>query len=186
MLLSNLLMSSPNNQDYQLIGKGGFGRVFKVFHPLDNQFYAIKQIRVSEENIAQALKEVRILASLNHPHVIRYFYSWVSSIPCEEYDDDEEEEEDTNVIALHGNYYFFNIQMEYCPYDLRYFLSNRKTIDFNTCFDIVGQTTEGLAFLHSHSVVHRDVKPDNILIYSLDPIQIRITDFGLARKVVFH
>lgn len=176
-----------NNQDYQLIGKGGFGRVFKVFHPLDNQVYAIKQIRVSEENIAHALKEVRILASLSHPHIIRYFYSWVSSIPCDEYElEEEEEEEETNLIPHSGNYYFFNIQMEYCPYDLRNFLQNRKALDFNVCFDIVGQVTDGLQFLHSHSVVHRDVKPDNILIYSLQPLQIRITDFGLARKVAFR
>lgn len=188
MLLSNLLQQHSKDQDYQLIGKGGFGRVFKVFHHLDNQVYAIKQIRVSEENITHALREIRILASICHPHVIRYFYSWVSSLPCDEYnhDEDDEDDEETTLIPHHGNYYFFNIQMEYCPSDLRSFLRDRKTINFHHCFDMISQTTDGLAFLHSQSIIHRDLKPENILIYSLHPLQIRITDFGLSRKIVFQ
>lgn len=194
---NKIKMSSPDlllltqSQDHQLIGKGGFGRVFKVFNSLDNQHYAIKQIRVAENNLAYALKEIRIMASIHHPHIIRYFHSWVSSTPYNEEDDDFSEEENSNnlsssedrVVVHKGSFFFFNIQMEYCPSTLRLYLNERQSIDFHLCLEIVRQMTEGLFFLHSHSIIHRDLKPDNVLISSFHPFHVKITDFGLAQQI---
>lgn len=172
-----------HNPDYHLIGKGGFGRVFRVFHPLDNQYYAIKQIRVAEDNLENALKEIRILASISHPHIIRYCHSWISTTPCQEdYSSDEEESSDTMVVRNNSSQYFFNIQMEYCVSTLKRYMTERTCFDLSVCSTIVYQIIQGLSFLHSNSIVHRDLKPDNVLISSFDPFHVKITDFGLAKK----
>lgn len=186
-------IQKPNHHnDYQLIGKGGFGRVFKVFNTLDNQYYAIKQIKVDENNIENALKEVRILASVSHKNIIRYYHSWITSTPylsedCPLSDDEEEYDDDTslqeNQMVLKSKpQYFFNIQMEYCESTLRKYLCERILIDMPICFDIVRQITLGLLFLHHNTIVHRDLKPDNVLISSFAPFHVKITDFGLAKK----
>lgn len=183
--MSSDLLLLTQSQDHQLIGRGGFGRVFKVFNRLDNQYYAIKQIRVAEHNIANALKEVRILASIHHPHIIRYFHSWVGTTPYQDdlSDDDEDSSGNEDRMVVHHPCYFFNIQMEYCASTLRGYLSKRQEIDFSICSDIVRQITEGLYFLHSHSIIHRDLKPDNVLVSSSYPFHIKITDFGLSKQL---
>lgn len=179
---SSILLFKDQDPHYQLIGKGGFGRVFKVFHHLDNQCYAIKQIRVAEDNLENALKEIRILASVSHPHIIRYFHSWISSTPCQEgeYSSDEDDEEN-GMLVRKSSHFFFNIQMEYCVSTLKQYLQERASLDIAVCFTIVFQIIQGLSFLHSHSIVHRDLKPDNVLISSFDPFHVKITDFGLAK-----
>lgn len=180
-----LLFQNKQSDNYQLIGKGGFGRVFRVFNHLDNQYYAIKQIKVSRENINTALTEIRILAAISHPHIIRYHHSWISSESYHEMIMEEEDEEDDN-IHINDNdttIYFFNIQMEYCPSTLRTYLSERKVLDVSVCYKIIFQIVEGLFFLHENSIIHRDLKPDNILISSFQPFHIKITDFGLAKKI---
>lgn len=180
---SNALWFKDQNPNYQLIGKGGFGRVFRVFHHLDNQYYAIKQIRVAEDNLENALKEIRILASISHPHIIRYCHSWISSTPCEDgYSSEEEDEDSMGVVVRKNPHYFFNIQMEYCVSNLKKYLSERSFLDISVCSTIIFQITQGLYFLHSSSIVHRDLKPDNVLISSFDPFHIKITDFGLAKR----
>jgi len=186
MSSSDILLLQDHETEYQLIGKGGFGRVFKVFNNLDNQYYAIKQIKVTENNIANALKEIRILASVSHPHIIRYCHSWISSTPYhEDLSDDEEDTEEEDRMVIHkGQCYFFNIQMEYCFSTLKKYLLERNLIDFPMCSHIVYQITEGLYFLHMNSIIHRDLKPDNVLISSFQPLCVKITDFGLAKKIL--
>jgi translation initiation factor 2-alpha kinase 3 len=68
-----------------LLGKGGFGQVFRARHKLDDQDYAVKQIRVSasqlrsiydQVQLEHLLKELRALAKLQHRNVVRYYDSW--------------------------------------------------------------------------------------------------------------
>lgn len=175
-----LPFQNTHSDEYcQLIGTGGFGRVFKMFNTLDDQYYAVKQIQVSQENIAIALKEIRILASLSHPNIIRYFYSWVSATPFHT-SGEEEDSRDTEMVVQHQQHnplYFLNIQMEYCPLTLRQYLTERLTLDAPECWTIIQQVVGGLHFLHTHKIAHLDMKPDNIL---LAPPHAKITDFGLA------
>jgi len=180
---STLSLLQKQDPNYQLIGKGGFGRVFKVFHHLDNQYYAIKQVRVAEDNFENALKEIRILACISHPHIIRYCHSWISSTPCCKEDDSSEEEEDSmEMVVRSPAHYFVNIQMEYCVSTLKCYLTERTFLDISVCSTIVFQIVKGLHFLHSNRIVHRDLKPDNVLIASFEPLHIKITDFGLAKQ----
>ncbi|KAF2276179.1 kinase-like protein [Westerdykella ornata] len=74
--------------ELQVVGKGGYGTVFKVKHKLDNSFYAVKRIMVSPERlrrirengpheIEQMLEEVRALAKLDHGNIVRYHNCWL-------------------------------------------------------------------------------------------------------------
>lgn len=175
--MSGFLLTTHTN--YELIGRGGFGRVFRAFNPLDDQHYAIKQVRVARDNVADALKEIRILASIYHPNIIRYFHSWVSATNDNHNlllaADDEDDE-------IGNECFYFHIQMEYCPSTLRAYLSGREVVDTQECLTIVSQVVDGLCFLHANSIVHRDLKPENILLSSLSPLWVKISDFGLAER----
>lgn len=48
---------------------------------------------------------------------------------------------------------------------------------------ILEQCAAGIAHLHSHSVTHRDIRADNVLVYSRDPFRLRVADFGLAHVI---
>lgn len=76
------------------------------------------------------------------------------------------------------------IIMDYARYgDLRKHLERYKTISEKTCRTLAQQVLSALAHLHSQKVTHRDIKPDNILISELDPLEVKLSDFGLSKMV---
>lgn len=73
------------------LGKGGYGCVFRARYILDGAEYAIKKIvlRASylsqllrENKLGRVLKEIKVLASLDHHHIARYHHSWIETRPC--------------------------------------------------------------------------------------------------------
>ena len=73
-------------QDFETekcLGKGGFGVVFKAKNKMDNRSYAVKRIRLPHGDQARdkVLREVRVLAQLDHPSIVRYFNSWSEQPP---------------------------------------------------------------------------------------------------------
>jgi len=163
-----------------LLGKGGFGTVYRIHNKLDGQVYAVKRVLITEDSIQSALHEIRILASIAHPHIIRYYHSWVDARdkkePLTEETDQQRLEEET-LLVYQDCYYFFNLQMECCTMSLRGFISQ----GFSDTKEIIVQILQGLDYLHKKGIVHRDLKPDNILLKSMDPLQVKISDFGLAK-----
>lgn len=72
--------------DYDLmgrLGKGGFGVVYHVRNRFDGLDYAVKRIRLpnSKSSREKVMREVRALAQLDHPTIIRYYNSWVEKAP---------------------------------------------------------------------------------------------------------
>lgn len=64
------------------LGKGGFGTVYRCRNRLDDSEYAIKKLRLSSDErwsgrMEKVLREVKILAFLDHPHIVRYFHAWL-------------------------------------------------------------------------------------------------------------
>lgn len=129
-----LLEDSEISFPFQMIrelGSGSFGTVFHCSHVLDQKEYAIKCIKDCKES---DFLEIRILSSLCHSNIIRYYSSWIER----------------------GNLYF---QMEYCVSTLRnYFHQSRRDAW------IITEILRGLQYLHSHGFVHFDLKPENILL----------------------
>lgn len=187
MISSDIISSYRNeifSEEINFIGKGSFGKVYRVFNKLDNCYYAIKRIIITEQNIKTALREIRILASVSHPHIVRYYNSWIESRPFNTIEEMREDDSDLDssssdtILKIHNECYVFHIQMEYCDSTLRSYMKNRTSIDIHQCHDIIYQIIDGLYILHHRGIIHRDLKPDNILIQNN---QIKITDFGLAK-----
>uniref|UniRef100_A0A8C5PU20 Eukaryotic translation initiation factor 2-alpha kinase 1 n=1 Tax=Leptobrachium leishanense TaxID=445787 RepID=A0A8C5PU20_9ANUR len=65
------------------LGKGGYGKVYKVRNKLDGQFYAIKKIlikKVSRSDCKKVLREVKVLARLQHPNIVGYHSAWMEHV----------------------------------------------------------------------------------------------------------
>lgn len=64
-------------EELERIGKGGFGSVFRARRKLDGQYYAVKKVEsTSTKMLEDILREVTLLAKLNHPYIVRYYNAW--------------------------------------------------------------------------------------------------------------
>jgi serine/threonine protein kinase len=141
------------------IGDGGMALVYKAKCQLLNRYVAIKILRpeftTDEEFVKKFKRESLAAASLSHPNIVGI------------YDVGEED----------GIYY---IVMEYVNgQTLKEFIKQNGKIDYKETLKIVYQIALALEHAHKNGVVHRDVKPHNILITE-DKI-VKVTDFGIAR-----
>jgi serine/threonine protein kinase len=169
----------------ELLGSGGFGKVFKLLNPIDNKTYAVKRIPLRKKTWNYALTEIRLLAQMDHPHIVRYYHSWMESDTVSGENDSESEnddDDDDGVVEHFGKRYSFYIQMEYCLTSLRSFLDHQSApLETTMIHTIFQQIVYGLSYLHQQCVIHQDIKPENILIQSFNPFFIKISDFGLAQ-----
>ncbi|XP_050173307.1 eukaryotic translation initiation factor 2-alpha kinase 1 isoform X2 [Myiozetetes cayanensis] len=65
------------------LGKGGYGKVYKVRNKLDGQFYAIKKIQIKKatrRDCMKVLREVKVLAGLQHPNIVGYHTAWMEQV----------------------------------------------------------------------------------------------------------
>lgn len=151
---------------YQVIeelGKGGMGRVYKVFDTEVREKLALKllnpNIASDEETIERFRSELRLARTVSHRHI------------CRMHDLGREEETGT---------YF--ITMEYVPgEDLKSLIHRIGALPVGKAVTIARQAAEGLAEAHRLGVVHRDLKPQNIMVDREGGA--RIMDFGIARSV---
>jgi serine/threonine protein kinase/Flp pilus assembly protein TadD len=149
---------------YQIIeelGKGGMGKVYKVFDKEVNAKIALKLIKpeIASDNktIERFRNELKVARDIAHKNV------------CRMYDLGKEE----------GAYY---ITMEYVSgEDLKSFIRRSGIVSVAKAIAIASQVCEGLSEAHRLGVVHRDLKPQNIMIDKEG--NARIMDFGIARSL---
>jgi|TARA_B110001469_G_scaffold126877_1_gene145766 serine/threonine protein kinase len=161
------------------IGNGSFGSVFKCINNIDQHTYALKIIKLIEHD--KILREVRLMATFDHPNIIKYYCSWIdNSMTLDNSDSDNELESDQSLVQLNylENYYLF-IQMELCNESLERYLYE-SVFDYNKRILIFKSIINGLDYLHSNNIIHRDLKPSNILFDSNN--NIKISDFGMSIK----
>jgi serine/threonine protein kinase len=148
----------------ELIGEGGMARVYKAFQPNLEREVAIKALPteiddVRDQDLARRFyDEAKVVARLSHPHIV----------PVHDFGEDN------------GWAY---IVMEFIPNGtlrerLRHAESMGGRIALPWTLDVIEQSAQALDFAHSRGVIHRDVKPGNMLMRTRD--YMLLTDFGVA------
>lgn len=149
-------------QKIEKIGEGTYGTVYKAKETKTGKIVALKKIKIEEkEGIPPTtIREISLLKSLSHPsivHLIDVFYT-------------------KNRLYM---------AMEYYPIDLRKFIDEtrkkKEKISLKIINKLIYQILQALEYCHSRGVMHRDIKPQNILLD--DQYNVKLADFGLARSV---
>ncbi len=138
------------------LGYGGFATVYSALDQIENRYVAIK---VPEEKyVADAAsledlqREVRIMARLEHQNVVQL----------------------KDARFIDGRFVMvFPLGLESLDSRLQRRMARQTAVDF------VHQMVSAVAFAHGNKILHRDIKPDNFILFANN--QLRLTDFGLAR-----
>lgn len=149
------------NDRYQIIktiGEGGMANVYLAYDTILDRNVAVKVLRgdlaTDEKFVRRFQREALSASSLSHPNIV------------EVYDVGED----------NGSYY---IVMEYIEgKHLKQLLKKRGSLTLTEVVDIMLQVTDGMSAAHDSYIIHRDIKPQNIMI--LENGLIKITDFGIA------
>ncbi|KAI4094978.1 MAG: hypothetical protein LQ348_006525 [Seirophora lacunosa] len=146
-------------QQLEKLGEGTYATVFKGRNRQTGELVALKEIHLdSEEGTpSTAIREISLMKELKHE----------------------------NIVSLHDVIHTENKLMlvfEYMDKDLKKFMDSRGQggqLDYVTIKSFMYQLLQGIAFCHENRVLHRDLKPQNLLINNKG--QLKLADFGLAR-----
>ncbi|KAI8871702.1 MEK kinase [Ramicandelaber brevisporus] len=154
-----------------MIGQGSFGKVYMALNSQTGELIAVKQVHIprsssssspeqvahKQEVVESLQKEISLLKSLNHKHIVRYLAA---------------EREDDHL----------NIYLEYIPGgSIASMLETFGKFSEEMVRKYILQTLDGLAYLHDKGFVHRDIKGGNILV-NTDGM-VKISDFGISKRV---
>ena len=151
----------------RVIGEGSFGSVFKGNKVGTPDIVAGKRVVVEKDFVEKCEKEANFLLELpRHDNIVT-----VLSIERREY-----EEEGVELVELW-------IVTEYYPSTFKRYACG-KDLSFEAKIDLMVQCCRGLHHLHQHDVVHRDIKPDNLMVVEEEgKAVVKIIDFGESRLV---
>jgi len=143
------------------IGEGAFGEVYKVRHKTSSNLYAIKVVnkeKVQNSNLVEQIRrEVRIMYSLNHPHIVKLYNHF---------------EDDNNCYLV----------LELCQGGTVWQrLAKQKSFDEDLTAQLLRELILALEYLHSRvpPIIHRDIKPENILLDKEGRDgRVKLADFG--------
>lgn len=143
----------------ELIGVGGMAYVYKAYDSVDDRIVAVKILRDeflnSEEFVRRFRNESKAIAILNHPNIVK-------------------------VLDVGFGDRLQYIVMEYIDgITLKEYLDQRKDIRWKEAVHFTMQILRALQHAHDKGIVHRDIKPQNIMLLSDGTI--KVTDFGIAR-----
>lgn len=143
-----------------MVGKGGFGKVWKVQSKKTKEIFALKEmskLKIIDKKSEKSINSERsFLAKLNHPFIVNMHY------------------------AFQDNDNLYLVMDMLSGGDLRYHISrHRKFSEEQTRFFIGGMII-ALEYIHRNNVIHRDIKPENLVLDEKG--YVRITDFGIAKE----
>ncbi len=146
----------------QLLGRGSFGQVHRVQRIRDGKIYALKTIllgRLDAKSRQDALNEVRFLASLRHPHIVRFYEAFLQ--------------------PAHRR---LCIVMEYASGgDLDKIIRRRRRLSETVIWRYAAQIADALQYLHRRRILHRDLKPANCFLDRKG--HIKLGDLNVSRRV---
>ncbi len=141
------------------LGEGTYATVYKGKNRLTGEIIALKSINLDSEEGAPstAIREISLMKELKHENIVRL----------------------TDVIHTEK---ILTLVFEYMDQDLKKFMDTQGkegALDPLICKRFMFQLLRGIAFCHENRVLHRDLKPQNLLINS--KLELKLADFGLAR-----
>lgn len=139
----------------QFLGSGSYSQVFLALDTHTNTDVALKRVIVNPHDgvPATTIREISILRNIKHKNILKII--------------------DVNLSPIE-----IVVVFEYVEFTLRQYIVNH-----NDSFNLIKQLVSAVEFLHSKNIIHRDMKPDNILV-SKDGI-LKIADFNLSRTNTF-
>jgi serine/threonine-protein kinase len=144
----------------ELVGAGGMSNVFRAYDRLLERTVAIKvlheQLGADEDYVERFRREARSVAQLTHPNIVTVI--------------DRGEEDGRQYIVF-----------EYIEGDSLKQVVNDGPLPIGDTLELALQVAEALAFAHDRGLVHRDVKPQNVLL--TEEGRAKVTDFGIARSL---
>lgn len=140
------------------LGRGGMGVVYKAQDITLGRFAALKflpeEMAATPQTVARFIREARAAASLNHPNIVTIYGT-----------------------GQHESGYYF--AMEYVEgQSLGAMMKAHGRLEERQVVEVMRQTAAALMELHAHQIIHRDIKPDNIMVDRTG--RVRVMDFGLA------
>ncbi len=158
----NILTYRTNFEVGQVLGKGASGTVAEMKDKRNGHSFALKTMmmenaRDRKQAVAEAQLMQKITNELSHPNLIKIFH-----------------------VEEEGNKFY--LVMELCRggelYDK---IANASTFSERDASRYLQKIMSGLEALHSHNILHLDIKPENLLLTSTEEDELKITDFGLAK-----
>ncbi len=144
----------------ELVGQGGAGHVYRALDHASGQIVALKLLASEDPGGAQRFEqEARVLAGLQHPHVVRYVGHGIT-------------DEGEPFLA-----------MEWLEGESLTRRLARGALELSESVAIALGVAKALAVAHAGGVVHRDIKPSNLFLVHGDPADVRVLDFGLVHVV---
>ncbi|MEF9918670.1 MAG: Stk1 family PASTA domain-containing Ser/Thr kinase [Eubacterium sp.] len=158
------MISKVLNNRYEiieLIGRGGMAYVYKAKDLKLNRYVAVKVLREeyteNEQFIKKFDRESQAAAGLSHPNIVSV------------YD-----------VGVEGDIYY--IIMEYVDgITLKQYLNKKGRLDYKEATQFVIEVATALKCAHEHKIIHRDIKPHNILLTK--DLMPKVADFGIARAI---
>jgi len=148
----------------ELVGAGGMSSVYRAHDALLERHVALKvmheQLLTDGDHVERFRREARLAAQLSHPNIVTVI--------------DRGEQEDRQFIV------FEYVEGE----NLKSLIVREAPLPEREAVELALQIAEGLAFAHAHGLVHRDVKPQNVLL--TEDGRAKVTDFGIARSLAVH
>ena len=145
-------------QKLEKIGEGTYGVVYKAKDRVTNEIVALKKIRLEAEDEgipSTAIREISLLKELQHPNIVRLY----------------------DVVHTERK---LTLVFEFLDQDLKKYLDVCENgLELCVLQSFLYQLLHGVAYCHDHRVLHRDLKPQNLLINREG--ELKLADFGLAR-----
>ena len=144
------------------IGRGSFGVVFKAINRRDQRIYVVKRIQMGAMSLKhqkEALFEVQILKTIDHPHIIKYYGSFL-------------EDQTLNIIMEYAE--AGDLQKH-----LRQIREKKKKFAEKEIWKYAGELASAIYYLHTRNIIHRDIKCLNILLTK--DHQLKLADLGASK-----
>ena len=142
-----------------IIGRGGFGKVWKVRLKKTNEFFALKEMSkvkiIDRRSEISIMSERNLLSKLHHSFIVNMYFAFQD---------------------FHNLYLVMDLLT---GGDLRFHIAHKKTFSESQTKFFIANMLLALDYIHSQNIIHRDIKPENLVLEKNG--YLRITDFGVAK-----